>query len=137
MPAGVGSTLAGGKATRSAHAPSTLNPVTRCPAARPESAGAKRTTPATSVPGTKGGSSLSWYSPLISSRSGKLTRPEGPESSLATSAFTPTSADLEGRRLRGREIGDLAPLGGHVVDRRHRRERHPVVLEQRGALHLA
>ena len=68
-----------GNATRSAHAPSMLKPVTRCPTLKPESAGAERTTPATSVPGTNGGSSLSWYSPLISSRSGKLT-PAAPTS---------------------------------------------------------
>src|SRR6478735_7145401 len=112
------------------------------------------------MPGMNGGSSRSWYSPRRSNRSGKLTpaapmsttmtstpptsstsmyvRPDGPESSRATSAFIRgLSAETERGRLSRRQVGDLAPLAGDVVDARHTRERDAVGLEQRGALHLA
>ncbi|EUA19129.1 hypothetical protein I552_0330 [Mycobacterium xenopi 3993] len=42
--------------------------------ARADSGGAERTTSAVSMPAMNGGGSLSWYSPLLSSRSGKHTR---------------------------------------------------------------
>lgn len=41
---------------------------------RADSGGAERTTSAVSMPAMNGGGSLSWYSPLLSSRSGKHTR---------------------------------------------------------------
>src|SRR5919206_3083046 len=62
--------------------------------------------------------------------------PAGPESSCATSAFI-LSAQAERGRLRRRQVGDLAPLAGDLVDAGHVVERHAVGLEQRRALHLA
>src|SRR3954465_11653065 len=164
MSSGVGLMLAAGTATRSAHPPSMASAVTRCPALNSDSYGADRTTPATSVPGMNGGSSRIWYSPRSSSRSGKLTpvaptsttteacsppptasstsvytSPAGPDSSRATSAFMRRrSAEAERGPLRRRKVGDLAPLGGHIVDRRHAiGERHAVVLKERCPLHFA
>src|SRR3954468_12949574 len=115
------------------------------------------------MPGMNGGSSRIWYSPRRSSRSGKLTpaaptstttescsppptasstsvysSPAGPDSSRATSAFMRRrSAEAERGPLRCRKVGDLAPLGGHVVDRRHACECGPLVLKERCPLYFA
>ena len=57
----------------SANAPSAVKAATRSPGARPESAGADRTTPPTSLPGTNGSGGLNWYSPRVCSTSGNDT----------------------------------------------------------------
>ena len=46
---------------------------TRSPARTVAPSGALRTTPATSLPGTKGSSGLTWYSPRVWRTSGKDT----------------------------------------------------------------
>ena len=57
--------------TTSANPPKEGNAATRCPGANPLSAGAVRTTPATSAPGMNGSSGLDWYAPRLSSTSGR------------------------------------------------------------------
>src|ERR1700761_5246467 len=137
------------------------NAETRSPTLNSESSGAHSTTPAASMPGMKGGGSLSWYSPLLISRSGKQTpaarilmartwslpttsgtsvysRPSGPERSCTTQAFMwLRSADREVGRLRRGQVVDFTPVRSDVVDRRRGLEGDALVLEQRGALHLA
>ncbi|SHW50898.1 Uncharacterised protein [Mycobacteroides abscessus subsp. abscessus] len=56
---GVGRMLEGATATRSAYPPMKLKAITRSPGLMPEPSGAERTTPAVSIPGTKGGSIFS------------------------------------------------------------------------------
>ena len=57
----------------SANPPSPQNAATRSPSSTSAPAGALRTTPATSLPGTNGSGGLSWYSPRDCSTSGKET----------------------------------------------------------------
>ena len=64
---------AGSATATSANPPSIVNAMTRSPALKPEPSGADRTLPATSTPGTNGSGGFIWYSPRVSSRSGKLT----------------------------------------------------------------
>ena len=59
MSSSVGTRFSGATATRSAKPPSIVNAETRWPGFKPESSGAERTVPATSMPGMNGGSSLS------------------------------------------------------------------------------
>ena len=57
---GIGNTSDGAVATSSAYPPKPGNAATRSPGWKPEPSGAVRTTPATSEPGTNGGSGLYW-----------------------------------------------------------------------------
>ena len=77
------------------------NAATRSPGANPAPSDALRTTPATSLPGTKGSGGLSWYSPRDCSTSGKAT----------PAARTSTSDALARRhRMRGLGLGDVDEL---------------------------
>src|SRR5580693_3314043 len=112
------------------------NAETRSPTLKPDAVGAERTTPAASMPGTNGGGNLSWYSPLLSSRSGKqtpaartsmttlppssttsaisvYTMPVGPDSFCTTQAFI--TLQLESGFLRLSEVGDLGPARGDIL----------------------
>src|SRR3954452_12222715 len=70
---GSGKTLSAPRPTVSAAPPWGRQAATRSPAVNPEPSGAERTTPAKSTPRVKGSSGLSWYSPLLSRRSGNET----------------------------------------------------------------
>ena len=60
---GSGITRNAGAAATSAQPPNAVPAATRIPGSKPDSAGALRTTPATSRPGTNGSGGLIWYSP--------------------------------------------------------------------------
>ena len=62
---------------------------TRSPGWKPASSLASRTVPATSAPGTKGRSGLTWYSPRVWSTSGKDTP------AASTSTTTPLSGVMK------------------------------------------
>src|SRR5690242_13085738 len=76
-------------------------------------------------------------SPFTSSTSVYFS-PAGPESSCATSAFIRNrSAQAECGWLGRRQVGDLAPLAGDLVDAWHVVERDAIGLEQRCPLYFA
>ena len=80
-----GEERAGATAT-SAKPPSMQNAATRSPGASAAPAGALRTTPPTSLPGTNGSGGLNWYSPRVCSTSGNETP------AAWTSTSTPVAA---------------------------------------------
>ena len=67
--------MAGLHSTTSANPPRKQNAATRSPTANPLAAGAERTRPATSGPGTKGSSGEIWYCPRVRSTSGSRCLP--------------------------------------------------------------
>src|SRR3954447_8718217 len=84
-------------AASSANAPVEPKPTTRSPGENSEPSGASRTTPANSLPSTKGRSGLYWYRSRLSSRSGKLipaalTSTSTSRSPRTGSATSPTSS---------------------------------------------
>src|SRR3954471_3630938 len=112
---GSGNTLSGPSPTRSAAPPCPRTAATRSPSARPEPSGAERTTPAKSTPRVNGSSGLSWYCPLLSSRSGKeiptawvstsTCGPKGPSAVGSGTSSTVTADGPSGRDTWTARIG--------------------------------
>src|ERR1700739_2499057 len=107
------------------------------------------------MPGTNGGGNFSWYSPLVSNRSGKQTpaartsmttllpprltssisvypMPPGPDSARTTQSFM--TLERESGLWRRGEVRGLGPVRGNVLDGRRLVERDALVLEQRDVL---
>ena len=101
-----------GTATRSAAPPYGSTPATRWPARKPWAS--STTVPATSTPRVNGSSGLSWYSPLLSSRSGNETptRCTSMSTSSGPAVGSGRSTDLD--RGRSVEAGHLGCTHGAV-----------------------